>query len=54
VHQLFADGFTVSSAAAAIDHALASGPDHSEADALMAELEQLSDEEIRALLAEES
>jgi acyl carrier protein len=52
VHQLFADGFTVSTAAAAIDRALSSGPDRDETDALVDELEQLSDEEIRALLAE--
>ena len=53
VHQLFADGFTVSTAAAAIDSALAPGTDHDETDALVAELEQLSDDEIRALLAED-
>jgi hypothetical protein len=54
IHQLFAADFTVSTVAMAIDHALATGPITNDDDALMTELEQLSDEEIRALLAEES
>jgi acyl carrier protein len=54
IHELFADGFTVASATAAIDRMLTSAPGHDDSDALVAELEQLSDEEIRALLAQDS
>ncbi len=56
IHELFAEGFTVATAAAAIDRTIAAGPandgfdaDH---DALLDELEQLSDDELRALLAD--
>ncbi len=52
IHELFAEGFTVASATAAIDRTLAAGATADEHDALVMELEQLSDDELRALLAD--
>ncbi|WP_180290611.1 acyl carrier protein [Streptomyces sp. TLI_171] len=52
--RLFTDGFTVTGAAATVERLLLEHADEAELDALTAELDQLSDEEIRALLAEGS
>lgn len=52
--QLFTGGFSVSYAAAAVEELLLAGVDPNELDTLVAELDSLSDDEIRVLLAEES
>lgn len=52
--RLFTEGFTVAGAAAAVENLLLAGVDPAELDALTAELDGMSDEEIRTLLAEGS
>ena len=52
VEILFAEGLTVAVAAQAIDQALVEVLGAAEVDGLLAELDRLSDEEVRALLAE--
>ncbi|MFC8723184.1 acyl carrier protein [Kitasatospora sp. NPDC057198] len=50
--RLFTGGFTPAGASAAVEQALVESADVAELEALEAELDGLSDEEIRALLAE--
>ncbi|GJF31419.1 hypothetical protein KNE206_41190 [Kitasatospora sp. NE20-6] len=50
--RLFTEGFTVAGAAAAVEQLLVEGVSQDELDSLAAELDGLSDDEIRALLAE--
>ncbi|GAA3194218.1 phosphopantetheine-binding protein [Actinocorallia longicatena] len=52
VEMLFAEDLTVAVAARAIDESLAEGADDGRLEELMAELDALSDEQVRALLAE--
>ncbi|GAA2096993.1 hypothetical protein GCM10009759_26720 [Kitasatospora saccharophila] len=50
--RLFTAGFTLNGAAAAVEQSLVESADLAELESLEAELDGLSDEEIRALLAE--
>ena len=52
VEVLFAEDLTVSAAARAVDEARLAGVDKTELDGLLNELDQLSDEEVRRLLAD--
>ncbi|MFB7945295.1 phosphopantetheine-binding protein [Kitasatospora phosalacinea] len=52
--RLFTEGFTLTGAASAVEQALLESADIAELTVLEAELDGLSDEEIRALLAEEA
>ncbi|WP_033222899.1 phosphopantetheine-binding protein [Kitasatospora phosalacinea] len=52
--RLFTGGFTPAGAASAVEQSLLGSADAAELEALQAELDGLSDEEIRALLAEGS
>ncbi len=52
VDRLFGEGFTVSVTVRAIEEALVASAGDGELDAIMADLADLSDDEIRALLAE--
>ncbi|MFJ6214974.1 acyl carrier protein [Streptomyces sp. NPDC092296] len=54
VDRLFTEGFSAAGAAAAVEELLRDSVDPAELAALSAELDGLSDEEIRLLLAEES